>query len=65
MFTDNGSSDTGVDLDVGEFTDRVNDVSDLHRKLTGRCDNESLTVVSSGVDTLEDTNGEGTSFTSS
>jgi len=65
VFTDNGSSDTGVDLDVGEFTDRVNDVSDLHRKLTGRCDNESLTVVSSGVDTLEDTNGEGTSFTSS
>ena len=65
VFTDNGSSDTGVDLDVGEFTDGVNDVSDLHGKLTGRCDNKGLTVVSSGVDTLEDTNCEGTSLTSS
>jgi len=65
VFTDNGSSDTGVDLNVGEFTDGVNDVSDLHGQFAGRSDNECLTVVSSGVDTLEDTNGEGTSLTSS
>jgi hypothetical protein len=54
-----------VHLNGRELSDRVDDVSDLHGKLTGGGDNKGLTVVSSGVDTLEDTNGEGTSLTSS
>jgi len=65
VFADNGSSNTGVDLDVGEFTNRVNDVSNLHRKLTGGCDNKGLTVVGSSVNRLEDTDSECTSLTSS
>jgi len=65
VFADNSSSDTGVHLNGRELSDRVDDVSDLHGKLTGGGDNKGLTVVSSGVDTLEDTNGEGTSLTSS
>lgn len=65
VFADNGSSNTGVDLDVGEFTNRVNDVSNLHRKLTGGCDNKGLAVVGSSVNRLEDTDSECTSLTSS
>jgi hypothetical protein len=35
VFADDGSTDTGVHLNVAELTDGVNDVSDLHRQFTG------------------------------
>lgn len=65
VFANNSSSDTGVHLNGRELSDRVDDVGDLHGELTGGSNNEGLTVVSSGVDTLENTNGEGTSLTGS
>lgn len=66
---DNSATNAGLDLDVHVFTDRVNDVCDLHRQLTGGGHDESLAMVGDAalgvsVNTLEHTNGESTSLTS-
>lgn len=65
IILNDGTTNAGLNLDVLVLTDGVNDVSNLHRKLTGGCDNKGLTVVGSSVNRLEDTDSECTSLTSS
>lgn len=69
IILNDGTTNAGLDLDVHVLTDGVNDVSNLHGKLTGWGHNKSLAMVRHAafwvsVNALEHTNGEGTSLTS-
>lgn len=65
VFLDDGSSDARMDLDVAVFSERLDDNSDLDGQLSGGRDDEGLAVVGFGVDGLESSNGESSSFSSS
>lgn len=64
VITDAGTANAGVALNVHEVTDGDNDLLDLLGKLTGRSKDESLALLDSGVDLLEDGDGEGGSLAS-
>lgn len=68
IILNDGTTNAGLNLDVLVLTDGVNDVSNLHRKLTGWGHNKSLAVVRHAalgvsVNALKHTDGEGTSLT--
>lgn len=58
VVTDAGTTNAGVALDVHEVTDGDDDLLDLLGKLTGGSQDQSLALLDSGVDLLENGNGE-------
>lgn len=69
VILDDGTTDASLHLNLHVLTNGVDDVSDLLRQFTGWGDNEGLAVVGDAalgisVNALENTDGEGTSLTS-
>ena len=64
VFSDDGSSDTSVDLDAHELSDGLNDVGNLLGELSGGGDDQGLGVHGCSVDDLQQGNGEASSLTS-
>lgn len=60
----NSSTYASVDLDSDEFSDLLNDVSDLLSQLSGRGNHQSLGVYWCSVDDLQDRNSEASCFAS-
>lgn len=64
VLTDAGATNAGVALDVHEVTDGDNDLLDLNSELTGGGEDQSLALLHSGVDLLENGDGESGSLAS-
>jgi len=65
VLLDGSASYASVDLGTGELSNRVDDVANLLRQLSGRRNHQSLASFDSGVDVLEDGDSEGGSLSSS
>ena len=63
IFTNGGSADAGVTLDIHVVTEGENNGLDLGRELTGGGQNEGLCFTDGDIDGLEDGNGESGGFT--
>jgi hypothetical protein len=63
VFLNRGTADASMNFAALVLTDRFNDKRDLHRKLTGGGNYQTLDVCRATIDCLQGTNGKGTSFT--
>ena len=59
VLADGRAANAGVALDLHEVADGNNDLLDLLGKLTGGSEDKGLASLDSGVDLLEDRDGEG------
>ena len=64
VFTDVGTTDTGMAFDIHVVAESNNDFLNLLSKLTGRCDDECLSRYYCRVEFLEDGDGKGCSLAS-
>ena len=65
VFAHGGAPNTGMTLDIHIIAEGDDDLLDLLRKLTGRCENESLCSFDANIDFLENGYRESSGFASS
>ena len=65
VFTDTGSSDTSVALNVHVVSQSQNDILDLDSQFSGRRENKSLSLPHRGINRLQYRDTEGGGFTGS
>jgi hypothetical protein len=65
VITDAGTTNASVALDANEVTESNDDLLDLLSKLTGWCEDQSLALLDSRVDLLQDRDGESSSLSGS